>query len=128
MSERPKQNGGFTLIELLVAIVVLSIGTLMIAGGSLSITRDLVRSRMSTAALGQAAAKVEELRAAAASTSPGCTAAAFASSSYATTASGVTLSWVVPTSGSQRTVLVISQYGYGRNRTHTDTLTSYVAC
>jgi prepilin-type N-terminal cleavage/methylation domain-containing protein len=128
MSGNAKGTRGFTIIELLVAVVVLSLGTLLIAGGSLFITRDLVRTRMGTAALGQAASKAEELRATAASTSPGCTAAAFTSSSSATTTAGVTLSWVVPNSGAQRTILVITSYGYGRGKTHTDTLSSYVQC
>jgi prepilin-type N-terminal cleavage/methylation domain-containing protein len=123
-----QKERGFTLVEVIVAVVILTIGTLIVAGGSVAITRDLVLSRGNTAAVSLAGAKAEELRAAAASTNPACTAAAFASSVYATTASGVTLTWVVPTSGIQRTIQVISSYGLARGRTHTDTLTSYVAC
>jgi hypothetical protein len=112
----------------LVAVVVLALGTLMIAGGSLFVTRDLVRTRSGTAALGLASSKAEELRATAASTHPSCTAAAFASSASPTIINGVTLSWEVPTSGPQRTILVISRYQYGRGMSHTDTLTTYIGC
>jgi len=126
MSKKPK--AGFTIIEVLVAVTVLAIGTLVIAGGALGVTRQLVRSRGATAGVAQAQAKAEELRALSMSTSPGCTNALFASSSSPVTSNGITLSWIVPATGSQRTIQVISSYSLGRNQTHTDTLTSYVAC
>ena len=131
MSRMPmtrRDDRGFSLVEVLVAVVILSIGTLMLAGGSLFITRDLVRARGRTDAAALAQSKADELRALAASTASVCTATEFASSSSASTVGKITLSWVVPTSGSQRVVRVITSYQVGRNRTHTDTLATSVPC
>lgn len=126
MSSRNEK--GLSLIELLVAIVILSVGMLMLAGGSLFVTRDLTRSRLATRATSVAQARLDLLRAYAASTSPGCTASGFASSASATVVSGVTLSWIVPTSGANRQIQVISSYPYGRGKYAVDTLRGNVAC
>ena len=125
---KPRDDRGFSLVEVLVSVVILSIGTLMLAGGSLFVTRDLVRARGQTDAAALAQSKADELRALAASTASVCTATGFASSSSASTVGKLTLSWVVPTSGSQRVVRVITSYKVGRNRTHTDTLATAVPC
>ena len=131
MSRTPKKardDHGFSLVEVLVAVVILSIGTLMLAGGSLFVTRDLVVARGRTAAAAIAQSKADELRALAASTSTPCTATGFASSSSASTVGKVTLSWVVPTSGSQRVVRVITSFKAGRSRTQADTLYTSIPC
>lgn len=125
MTRRPDE--GFSLIEVLVAVVILSIGTLMLAGGSVFVTRDLVRSRQSTAAASMAQAKLDELRARAASVS-GCGSSQFTSSTSTVTYSGVSMRWIVPTSGANRTVQVITSYSLGRGRTKADTLAVNIAC
>jgi prepilin-type N-terminal cleavage/methylation domain-containing protein len=122
-----KNRDGFTLVEVLVSVVILAIGSLMLASGSLFVTRELVRTRGQTAAQAMAQAKSDELRALAASTNPACASASFIGGSAAAT-NGVTMSWSITGSGSQRTVAVISSYKLGRNKTHTDTLTSFVPC
>jgi prepilin-type N-terminal cleavage/methylation domain-containing protein len=122
-----KSQRGFTLVEVLVSVVILAIGSLMLAGGSLFVTRELVRTRGQTAAQAMAQAKNDELRSLAASTNPACTSSNFVSGS-ASAYNGVTMSWSVTGTGIQRTVAVISSYKLGRNKTHTDTLTSFVSC
>ena len=47
LATKAQDDRGFSLVEVLVAVVILSIGTLMLAGGSLFVTRDLVRRRSS---------------------------------------------------------------------------------
>ena len=121
-------RAGFSLVEVLVAIVVLAIGTLMLAGGSLFVTRELVRTKGQTSAQALAQSKSDELRGWAAATSPNCTSSSFASSSSSSVVNGITMSWTVSTAGSQRTVQVMTNYKLGRNRTRTDTLTSFVGC
>jgi prepilin-type N-terminal cleavage/methylation domain-containing protein len=123
-----RDRDGFTLVEVIVAIVILAIGSLMLAGGSLFVTRELVRTKGQTSAQALAQSKSDELRAWAASTSPMCGNSNFVSSSTSTVSGPITLSWTVQTSGSQRTVRVFTTYKLGRNRTKTDTLTSFVAC
>ena len=121
-------RGGFSLIEVLVAITLLATGLLVLAGGSLGVTRDLVRARKSTAAAALANAKLDQLRNAAASTNPACTSSQFASSGSAVVANGVSMTWSVSTSGVLRTVQVISTYSLPRGRTAVDTLTGLVGC
>lgn len=123
-----RSERGFSLVEMLVAVTVLSIGMLMLAGGSLFVTRDLVRSRQATVATAMAQARLDDLRARAASTSPACTSSQFASSTAATVGNGVSLSWVVPTTGPTRTVRVIAAYRLAAGRAHTDTLSGVIAC
>lgn len=119
---------GLALVELIVAIVILAVGMMMLAGGSLFVTRDLTRSRLATRAASIAQARLDLLRTFAASTSPACSASGFASSSSPTVASGVTLTWVVPVSGASREVRVITSISIGRGRTVVDTLVGNVAC
>jgi prepilin-type N-terminal cleavage/methylation domain-containing protein len=121
-------RAGFTLVEVLVAVVILAIGSLMLAAGALFTTRELVRTRGQTAAGAVAQAKVDELRTLAASTTPPCTSVSFASSGSSTVAGGITMSWVVSPSGGQRTIRVITNYKLGRGKTRTDTLTTLVGC
>jgi prepilin-type N-terminal cleavage/methylation domain-containing protein len=122
------REAGFSLVEVLVAIVVLSVGMMMLAGGSLFVTRDLVRSRQATVASGLAQAQMDDLRARAAATVPRCLSAQFTSSVSPSTTSGVTISWVVPATGVNRVVRVITSYNLGRGRVRADTLAANVAC
>jgi prepilin-type N-terminal cleavage/methylation domain-containing protein len=119
---------GLTVVEVLVALVILGIGLLVLAGGSVVVTRDLTRSGLATVANARAQAKLDELMTTAASTPVRCAAANFASSVSATTINKITLSWVVSGSGGQRTVQVITSYKLPGNRSHTDTLRAYIAC
>src|SRR5215210_3110412 len=89
-----RATAGFTLVEVLVAVVVLGIGIIAMAGTSGMVTRMIGRGKMATRAGQAATRKVEELRLAAYSTSPHCTAGAFASGGPVD-ANGVTTSWVV---------------------------------
>lgn len=118
---------GFTLIEVLIAVIILAIGLLAMAGTTGAITRTLMVSRNATQAMQVGNLKLEELRAIAAATQPGCGAAGFASGGPATQ-QGVTYTWVVPAGGSLRTVQVFVVYPLGRGRTKTDTLATNVSC
>jgi len=120
---------GLTVVEVLVALVILGIGLLVLAGGSVVVTRDLTRSGLATVGNARAQAKLDELMTTAASTPLRCASANFASSVAATTINKITLSWTVtPASGAQRTVQVITSYRLPGNRSHTDTLRAYIAC
>ena len=119
---------GFTLVEVLVAVVILAIGMMAMAASTGAITRTLTVSRNATQAAQVANLAMDRLRAAASSTSPGCTSGNFASSASASTQQGVTLNWEVPASGSLRTVRVMVNYPIGLGRTKTDTLAASVSC
>lgn len=119
---------GMSIVEVLVALVVLSGGLLVLAGGSVAVTRDLMQSRFASQAAAMAEARLDLLRARAASTVPRCTAPLFASSKTPITFEGVTLSWIVPPSGPARVVRAIASYPIGRGRIRTDTLTSVIEC
>ena len=119
---------GLTVVEIVVAIVILAIGLLVLAGGSLVVTRDLTRSGLQTQASDLAQAKLDELRTYAAATEPRCGSAKFASSPSAVTVGKVTLSWTVTAAGAQRVVRVRTQYPLPAGRSHTDTLRSYIGC
>jgi Tfp pilus assembly protein PilV len=123
-----RSEAGFSLVETMVALVVLTSGLLMLAGGSIFVTRDLVRSRQATTAAAIAQDRLDRLRARAASTFPACTSTQFASSTSPVTAYGVTATWTVPTTGINRTVRVITTYAIGTGRYHVDTLSGNIAC
>lgn len=126
MSRRRQE--GFSIVEVLVAVVILSIGMLVLAGGSLFVTRDLVRSRQGSVAAAMAQARLDDLKVRAMSTTPMCLSPLFTSSTAPATTNGVTIQWTVPTSGSSRTIRVITSYQLGRGRVRTDTLAGQVAC
>lgn len=119
---------GFTIVELLVSITILALGVLAVALGAIYTTRNLNRSRLATVAAAQGASKLDELLTYANATSPRCTAANFTSSVTPVTASGVTLTWTVPATGSLRSIQVRAQYRLARTGLRTDTLTARVAC
>jgi prepilin-type N-terminal cleavage/methylation domain-containing protein len=104
-----RSTSGLTLIEVLVAIVVLGIGIVALAGGSSMVTRMIGRGKVETRAAQVASRRIEALRLAAASSSPRCTAASFASGGPAIH-DGVTESWVVPPTGRLRLVRVTVTY------------------
>lgn len=120
---------GLTIVEILVAVVILATGLLMLAGGSMVVTRDLTRSGLETVATARAAAKLDELRTLAASTSPACGSANFTSSTSATTIDKISFTWTItPSFGAQRTVRVITSYALPGNRARTDTLQALIGC
>lgn len=122
-----RPTAGFTLVEVLVAVVVLGIGIIAMAGTSGMVTRMIGRGKMATRAGQAATRKVEELRLAAYSTSPRCTAGAFASGGPVV-ANGVTTSWVVPVNGKVRSVQVTVSFKTTRGGTHTDVLNTLIEC
>jgi prepilin-type N-terminal cleavage/methylation domain-containing protein len=119
---------GFTVIELVVAVVILTVGLLALAAGTAIITRTLANSRRATEAVQLAARRIDNLRAAAASTTPRCTAPTFTSSPGPIVTQGITQTWVVPPNGALRVVRAIVTYPVGRGRTKTDTLATNIPC
>ena len=121
---------GFTVVEILVAIVILAIGLLVLAGGSVVVTRNLTNSRMAMLATARAEAKLDELRAIAASTTPACGSVDFASSVSAQTIGKLTLSWTItPTAGAERQVRVRTEYTLPSGRgVKIDTLKAEIGC
>jgi prepilin-type N-terminal cleavage/methylation domain-containing protein len=123
-----RTTAGFTLVEVLVAVVVLAIGIIAMAGTSGMVTRMIGRGKMATRTGQVATQKMEQLRLAAYSTSPRCTAGLFASGGPEVTAQGVTRSWVVPASGKVRTVTVTVSFKTPPGGTHTDVLNTLIEC
>ena len=108
-SSRSPGSAGFTLIEILVALVVLCIGVLAFTGTSATVNRMIGRGRVETHAALLASRRVEQLRLAAASTSPRCTAPDFASGGPAWE-DGLKQSWTVAPAGEVRAVRVTVSY------------------
>ena len=100
---------GVTVVEVLIAIVVLGIGILALTGSSSLVTRMIGRGKVETQAALLAARRVELLRASAASTTPRCSAASFASGGPVL-ADGMSESWVVTPAGAVRRVRVTVSY------------------
>ena len=120
---------GLTLVEILVAIVILAIGLLMLAGGSLVVTRNLTSSRLSMVATARAEAKLDELRAIAASTLVRCTSPDFATSVAPETLGPITLSWRVEAGGADRQVQIRTLYQRPAGRGFkADTLRAVIGC
>jgi prepilin-type N-terminal cleavage/methylation domain-containing protein len=122
-----RATAGFTLVEVLVSVVVLGIGIIAMAGTSGMVARMVGRGKMSTRAGQAATRKVEELRLAAYSTTPHCSAGAFASGGPVV-ANGVTTTWVVGASGKARPVQVTVSFKTTRGGTHTDVLNTLIEC
>ena len=122
-----RATAGFTLVEVLVSVVVLGIGIIAMAGTSGMVARMIGRGKMSTRAGQAVTRKVEELRLAAYSTTPHCSAGAFASGGPVV-ANGVTTTWVVGASGKARSVQVTVSFKTTRGGTHTDVLNTLIEC
>lgn len=119
---------GFSLVEVMVAVTLLAVGVLLLAGGSLSVTRDLVDSRMTTVATGLAQSRLDDLRMWAAAQAPRCSSPRFSSSPAPLTQQGVSMSWEVPASGMVRTVVVITTFDRPGGGTETDSLLGVIQC
>ena len=120
---------GMTLVEIIVAIVILGIGLLVLAGGSVAVTQNLTTSGLASVATARAQAKLDEIRGIAASTTPWCGSANFIGSAAPVTFGKITLNWTInPSSGAERIVRVITQYALPAGRTHTDTLRGIIGC
>ena len=107
-----KREAGFTLIEVLIAIGIVSIGILALlqmAGASTIMLRD---GRLRTLAGAMSASRLDNLRLAAASTDPACTAL---SGGSATSVHG-TETWTIAGSGRSRTVIETVQVSNGRRQ------------
>jgi prepilin-type N-terminal cleavage/methylation domain-containing protein len=102
-------SSGMTLVEVLIALIVLGIGIVALAGSSSMVSRMIGRGKAETHAALAASRRMEMLRSAARSTSPRCTAPAFASGGPALV-DGATESWVVPRAGGVRRVRVTVAY------------------
>jgi len=119
---------GFSLIEVMVALTVLAVGILLLAGGSVYVTRDLVGSRLTTVAMGLAQSRLDDLRMWAAARTPACSAPQFASSPSPLVQQGISLRWEVPTAGSIRTVRVMASYREPGGGATVDTLVGVIQC
>jgi prepilin-type N-terminal cleavage/methylation domain-containing protein len=104
-----RRQCGVTLVEILIALVVLAVGIVALAGGSGLVSRMLGHGKVETHAAEVASQRMEQLRRAAASTTPRCTAPDFRSGGPVI-GSGLTESWVVPPSGQVRQVRVTVSY------------------
>jgi prepilin-type N-terminal cleavage/methylation domain-containing protein len=121
-----RSTSGFTLVEVLVAIVVLAIGIIALVGSSAMVTRMIGRGKVETRVAQAASHRIEALRLAAHSTSPRCTAGAFANGGPVTT-NGITESWTVPAAGKVRAVQVNVTYRTVRG-TRTASLQTRIEC
>lgn len=94
------RRDGFTLIEVLIAIGILSVGILALLQTAASITVMLREGRLRTMASAIAASRIDNLRLAAATTTPTCASVA---SGSGTTLQG-TETWTIAGAGRSRTV------------------------
>jgi len=102
-------SSGFTIVEALVAIVVLGVGIVALVSASSSVTRMVGRGKMETRAAQAASRRMEELRAAAGTTSPRCGNPNFATGGPVLSG-GVTERWQVAATGKVRQVRVTVTY------------------
>jgi prepilin-type N-terminal cleavage/methylation domain-containing protein len=121
-----RSQSGLTLIEAMVAVTLLGIGLGALAGSSALVTRMIGRGAIESRAAEVAENRVEQLRAAAGSTTPRCTSPALTGGGPVSSRQ-VTERWDVVPLGMVRDVKVIVSYATPRG-THTDTLSSRVDC
>ncbi|MBA3521394.1 MAG: type II secretion system protein [Gemmatimonadales bacterium] len=121
-----RDRSGFTLVEVLVAVTVLGIGVSALVSSSAMVTRMIGRGKTVTQAAQIATQRIELLRAAGYSTTPRCTAGAFASGGPVTT-SGITQSWVVDAAGGVRNIAVSVSYATPRGM-RTSVLNTRIEC
>jgi len=125
MSARAER--GFSLIEVMLSVVLLTVGVMALVGSSAMVSRMIGRGRAATFVGQQSSSRFDQLRQLAASTSPPCTAAGFASGSQNQYEGGVSESWTVPASGNSRLVQVILSHRTAQG-TVADTVKSYILC
>jgi Tfp pilus assembly protein PilV len=121
-----RSTSGFTLVEVLVSIVVMTTGLIALVGSAATATRMIGRGAIETRVAQAASRRIEVLRVASYSTTPRCTAVAFANGGPATT-NGVTESWIVPVAGKVRSVQVNVTYRTGRGN-RTESLQTRIEC
>jgi prepilin-type N-terminal cleavage/methylation domain-containing protein len=119
-------RAGLTLIELMVSIVILAVGILALAAGSGAVTRTLTGARQATVATQLATLQLDQLRAAAGSTTPRCNSGNFASGGPVIR-QNVTMNWTV-TGTFRREVRVIFTYPTGGGASRTDSLATIIPC
>ena len=101
-----RRQTGFTLVEVMVALVVTAIGLGALAGSSALVTRMIGRGARASRAAEVAEGRVEQLRAAAGSTTPRCISPAFGSGGPLSSR-GVAERWEVGPVGAVRNVRAI---------------------
>jgi prepilin-type N-terminal cleavage/methylation domain-containing protein len=120
-----QRRSGFTIVEVLIAIVMLSVGLLVLAGGAGGVTRMLVHAERKTRSFAVASSLMDSLRNVAKGS---CT--ALAASGSGTNPGGLAKSWTVTnagTTGASHVVTIIMAYQVG-TRPLRDTLVSTIYC
>ena len=120
-----RSDSGFTIAEVIIAVVLLSFGVMALVGSSALVTRMIGKGRQATQTVQIATTQVETLRQLAAATSPACTHASFKTDSV--TSGNVKTKWVVPASGSARTVVLSVSYPTPRGAVR-DTTRTTILC
>jgi prepilin-type N-terminal cleavage/methylation domain-containing protein len=120
---------GFTLVEVLIAIVVLGIGVTALVGSSALVTRMVGRGASETKAAEAANVRLESMRLLAYSTTPRCTAGAFANGgpSYSGAANSIREHWIVSVAAKVGTITDTVTHRTAKG-THTDIITTRVEC
>lgn len=119
-------RNGFSVAEVLVAVIVLSVGILALAGSAALASRMVGWGRQATRVGLVAAARVEQLRQIAWSTTPPCTAAEWRDGGASGT--GVSESWeILDQSGPARRVRVVLRSSHATGL-RTDTVLTAVPC
>jgi hypothetical protein len=123
---RVMSRSGLTIAEAMVAVVVLSVGILVLVGSAALTTRMIGRGRLSTSAGQAAAARIERLRQVARSTVPACTGAEWKSGSAV--GAGLTEAWdILDLAGPVRGVRVVLQTRHPTGSS-SDTVFTSVLC
>lgn len=104
-----QSSSGMTLVEVLIALILLGVGIVALAGSSSMVSRMIGHGKAETHAALAASRRMEMLRAAAASTTPRCTAPSFASGGPVLV-DGATEAWIVPAGGAVRRIRVTVTY------------------
>jgi prepilin-type N-terminal cleavage/methylation domain-containing protein len=110
-----RDQRGFTLIEVMIAVVVLAIGVTALVGSSAVVTRMIGQGKISTQAVQAVSQRLEQLRAAAFSTTPNCT------------ANGIVTTWTITANGELRTIRMIVTYPTAAGG-DADTVSTIIRC
>ena len=122
---------GFTLIEVLIAVVVLGIGITALVGSSAQVTRMVGRGISETKAAEAANRRLESMRLLAYSTTPRCTAGAFANGgpSYSGISNSIRERWIITVTPATKSATIIDTVTHRTAKgTHTDVITTRVEC